>query len=529
MPKIGEFIARLEPVTPSTPGAEVYDRFLTEPNTLAIAVVDDDLRPVGLIERNAFILKMAAEFGRALYARRPIATLMDDAPALADADAEADLFFDESGQADFADLLHGFIAVRDGRYVGIGTALQILQAGSALHRQRVQAMSRLNADLAEAEAKARASSRAKSEFLAVMSHEIRTPLNGVLGVAQLIEKKLEQDELRPYVQTVIESGESLLRLLNDALDLSRAEARGIELDPAPFALEDLGQDLDRLWRARAEEREIALSVRVDPDAPRLMGDAMRLKQVLNNLVGNALKFTLAGSVETRLWLVRDNGDLRLHGEVADTGPGVPTDQIDHIFEPFRTGEARRGGAGAGLGLAICRQIVETMGGSLALSLSGPGQGAVFHFDVAVGEARPEAVNARPMAAPTPHDTLHILIVDDNATNRFVAAKLLETFGCSSETAETGAEAVEMGRAGRFDLILMDIKMPVMGGVEATQRLRADGHSGPIVALTANADDADQRAYLAAGMDGVVSKPIRPDLLLDAIRWAMARDEAAVAA
>ncbi|WP_122467161.1 ATP-binding protein [Brevundimonas lutea] len=526
MPKIGEFIARLEPVTPSTPGAEVYDRFLTEPNTLAIAVVDDDLRPVGLIERNAFILKMAAEFGRALYARRPIATLMDDAPALADADAEADLFFDESGQADFADLLHGFIAVRDGRYVGIGTALQILQAGSALHRQRVQAMSRLNADLAEAEAKARASSRAKSEFLAVMSHEIRTPLNGVLGVAQLIEKKLEQDELRPYVQTVIESGESLLRLLNDALDLSRAEARGIELDPAPFALDELGRDLECLWRPRAEEKNITLSVRVESDQEtRLVGDAVRLKQVLNNLVGNALKFTMAGSVTARLRVEDTAEGIRLHGEVADTGPGIPRNQVEHIFEPFRTGEAKRGGAG--LGLAICRQIVESMGGTLALAPPELGQGAVFRFAVTLERA--DEGHDRTMAEPTPHDTLHILVVDDNATNRFVAAKLLETFGCSSETAENGAEAVEVGRASRFDLILMDIKMPVMGGVEATRCLRAAGYAGPIVALTANADEADQRTYLAAGMDSVVAKPIRPDLLLDAIRRAMTPVAAASAA
>ena len=246
MPLIGDFVEAVRPVAPGATGAEVFERFQTEPNTLAVAVVDETGRPLGLIERNAFTLRMAAEFGRALYARRPVESLMDRNAPVAEASTSAETFFEAYGAAELGALLGGFIVVSGGRYVGIGTALQIIQAGAAVHRQRAEAMSALARDLAFAEAQASASSRAKSEFLAVMSHEIRTPLNGVLGVAALMEKKLEQEELRPYVRTVIDSGQSLLRLLTDALDMSRASAGMLTLEEERLDLTVLARDIDAL-------------------------------------------------------------------------------------------------------------------------------------------------------------------------------------------------------------------------------------------------------------------------------------------
>ena len=524
MARIGDFVDAVEPVSPETPGSVVFDRFQDEPNTLAIAVVDPDGRPLGLIERNAFTLKMAAEFGRALYARRPVSSLMDAQPHLADAGASAETFFRSVDDAELNMLLRGFIVVEDGRYVGVGAGVQILRAGSALYRARAEEMGLLARNLAVAEAEAQASSRAKSEFLAVMSHEIRTPLNGVLGVAGLLQRKLQQEDLRPYVDTILDSGQTLLRLLTDALDMSRASAGILTLDPAPLNVDAVGADLQALWRPRAEEKGLTLTVACDTaGADWVMADGMRIKQLLNNLIGNALKFTRTGEVVVALASHGEAGLIRLEAVVDDSGPGVPEDAAASIFEPFNTGQAGREGAGAGLGLAICRQIVERMGGTIGLSRS-PQGGARFHFALDLPRCGPEMRAAAEVAVePTPHETLHVLIADDNAANRFVASHLLELFGCTCEMVEDGAQALEAATDRPFDLILMDIKMPVMDGVAATRAIRRlAGAAGrtPILALTANADERDAAEYSAAGMNGVAQKPIQPDVLLNAIRLAL---------
>ncbi|WP_292083727.1 MULTISPECIES: ATP-binding protein [unclassified Brevundimonas] len=533
MARIGDFVETAPPMAPEAPGAEAFDRFQAEPDTLVIAVVDADGRPIGLIERNAFTLKMAAEFGRALYARRPVSALMEPKPLLVEADASADVLFQNMDAAGLGALLKGFIVVSRGRYVGVGAGLHVLQAGVAIHKRRAEAMSQLAQNLVRAEAEARASSRAKSEFLAVMSHEIRTPLNGVLGVAALMERELTQTSLRPYVRTILDSGNSLLRLLTDALDMSRAEAGILTLEPAPLDLNAVAADLSALWRPRAEEKNLRLTVTTDTAAARwVVGDEMRLKQLLNNLIGNALKFTTRGAVEVSLSTRLDDGRVRLDAVVDDSGPGISDEAATAIFEPFNTGEAGRQGAGAGLGLAICRQIVERMEGTLALERS-PAGGARFRFDLHLPLAEADARSLEDRtAAPTAHETLHVLVVDDNAANRFVAGKVLELFGCTHETAEDGRQALERAMIAPFDLILMDVKMPVMDGVTATRAIRAlPGAASvvPILALTANADPRDEAEYLAAGMDGVAQKPIQPDALLNAIRLALSRHAVAEAA
>ena len=529
MARIGDFASATAPIGPDTPGAEVFDRFQGEPDTLVIAVIDSDQRPVGLIERNVFTLKMAAEFGRALYAKRPAEAFMDAAPRVLDADADAETLFQSMDEGNPGALLNGFVVTSEGRYVGVGAGVHVLQAGNAIHRRRADAMSGLASDLVRAEAEARASSRAKSEFLAVMSHEIRTPLNGVLGVAALMERELTQEGMRPYVQTILDSGQSLLRLLTDALDMSRAEAGLMTFETAPIDLDSVATDLKALWSPRAEEKDLILTVTRDTiGRDWVAGDEVRLKQLFNNLIGNALKFTEAGEVAVHISSRETDGQIALTATVDDSGPGIPEDLVGSIFEPFNTGHAGREGAGAGLGLAICRQIVERMNGNIAVERS-PQGGARFRFALTLPGASPEMQAAAvQMASPTLAATLHVLIVDDNATNRFVAAKVLELFGCNTEAVEGGREAVDHVQTGAFDLILMDIKMPGMDGVQATRLIR--GLSGPvaripILALTANADPVDEVAYLAAGMDGVAQKPIQPDALLNAIHLVMDRASA----
>lgn len=529
--RIARHIQPIPPVGPDTVGAVVFERFQAEPNLMVIPVVDVDERPQGLIERNAFMLKMAAAFGRELYAGRPVSGLMNARPVIAEADASADALFGASDAADASALMGGFIAVRGGRYVGAGSTVEILQAASAAHRARAEDMARLAQDLAAAEAEARASSRARSEFLAVMSHEIRTPLNGVLGVARLLERKLTQAELRPYVTAMLDSGESLLGLLTDALDMSRAEAGVAQLETEPLHLGELTADVEALWRARAEEKGLRLELETDiVGSGWVTGDRVRLKQLLNNLVGNALKFTAEGRIRIRLKAAPRDGRILIDGAVEDTGPGVPPNVAARIFEPFNTGEAGRNGAGAGLGLAICRQIVEAMDGTIEVRPAAGG-GACFAFGLKLD---PAMEPSRQVSAPepTPHETLHVLVVDDNATNRFVATKVLEIFGCTSEAVADGAAAVEAAAGARYDLILMDIQMPGMDGMEATGRIRALGGPSvetPIIALTANAADADARRYRAAGMAAVVCKPLDPAALLTAIRMVMAEPASLAAA
>ncbi len=502
----------IPPVLPEVTGAEVYRRFEAEPDTLAIAVVDAGGRPVGIVERNAFLVKMAAQYGYALWSGRPIAQSMKTDPVIADGDVTVAEFCGRILQESSSDLLHGFIVTREGRYVGVGAALNLLQASAAATARHAVEMSRMADEARDALA-------AKERFLAVMSHEIRTPLNGVLGVAEIIRRKLRQDDLRPLVDTILDSGGVLLRLLNDALDLSRAQASGLELDEEPMAVVEVLDQVRALWSPQAELKGVALRSSYDgPSDLCVLGDMVRIRQIFNNLVGNALKFTPGGEVIVTLRTCDDGGFVRLLGAVRDNGPGVPADRLDTIFEPFSQTEegVRRGGAG--LGLAVCRQITARMGGTIGARNHEAG-GAVFEFDIPLHRLPSQSGEAASGDEASTDGALHVLIVDDNATNRLVAENLCEIFGCTTESVADGSAAIEAALSGRFDLVLMDIKMPGMDGVEATRRIRSGPHASsqvPVVALTANADPSDAAFYQSCGMNGVVEKPIRPERLLAAI-------------
>ena len=509
MPNLFDLAEAVAPVAPETLGSVVYDRFQAEPGLLSIAVVDAQGAPLGLIERDAFSLRMAAEYGRALYAGRAVTMVMDAKARIVDGGIPLKDFTDESLQGDAATLLRGFIVTREGRYVGVGSALSLLQAQNVVIRQ--QAL------------EANAALRAKSEFLAVMSHEIRTPLNGVLALADVVARGLTQEGLLPYVETIISSGETLLRLLNDALDLSRAEAGRLELEEAGFRVGGVIDDVDALWRARACEAGLAFSTRFEGE-PSLwaLGDAVRIKQVLNNLIGNALKFTARGAVEVTMAAQRQDIYVTLSAEVRDSGAGIAQEDLLRLFQPFSQTRTGRAAGGAGLGLSICRQLIEKMGGGLTVR-SEVGQGSVFAFEVvlfhleAPSQFQPQRVAAveSSMTAPA-----HVLIADDNAANRMVAETLCGLFGCTSETVENGVQAVELARSGRFDLILMDIMMPMMDGLQATRLIRKAGEPFsdiPIIALTANADPYDAESYLGHGVGAVVEKPVKAEVLLAAMQ------------
>ena len=376
-------------------------------------------------------------------------------------------------------------------------------------------------------AAARLEAEEKARFIAVLSHEIRTPLNGVLAVAELLEREALAEPAAGYARTVADSSRTLLRILSDALELHRGggASGGLPLSPAPEPLRPLLDELEALWRPRAavEGARLQVSYSGDPTLSAVV-DGVRLRQVLNNLVGNALKFAGGGVVECSICAQPGPDGLRVRAEVRDTGPGLEPAMLERVFEPFAQTELGRAMGGAGLGLAVSRRIAQAMGGRL-VARNNPGKGACFTLELLLPQAggEPPARPAEDLSRPSLGRSAHVLVVDDNATNRMVAQTLVRIFGASSETAADGVEAVEMVGSGAFDLVLMDIRMPRMDGVEATRAIRAlPGPLGatPVVALTANAEPDAVRTYLAAGMHAVVEKPIQSERLLAAMREAL---------
>ena len=386
-----------------------------------------------------------------------------------------------------------------------------------------------------------ASSEAKSRFIANVSHELRTPLNGVLGMLQLIERQVGSAKLRRYAGTALSSGQALLRLLGEILDFSKLEAGRFELRTEPFVVRDLLGSVVALFEGAAIGRGIDLELFVAPEVPDvLVGDEDRLRQVMNNLVGNALKFTPAGSVRVSATGDLEEEGFRLRVAVEDSGVGIPPESLETIFEEFTQVEdawSRRAG-GTGLGLPICRRLLDLMGGRIGVR-SVPGQGSTFEIElaltVAVG-ARPQAGGQQEAdraedppargeelrsAPPGAEDGawrgpegLRVLLVDDDAINREVIGAMLEELGIEVHEAESGEEALALVEDLSFHVIFMDCMMPSLDGFETTRRIR--GRHGdrvtPIIALTANARPEDRRACLAAGMDEHLAKPVRIDEL-----------------
>ncbi len=410
----------------------------------------------------------------------------------------------------------------DGGFIDIELWMSVAQVHGVPHihahirdiSERVAQASALRAAIAEAEA----ANQAKTTFLTNMSHELRTPLNGVVAVVDLLSQTPQSDHQRDLTAIIKSSSDQLGRLIGDILDLARIEAGELEITPAPTSLAGVVEDVAAIAALAAEAKGVVLNLSLDDDVRvHVAADALRLKQVLTNLVANAVKFTETGAVSIRV--ARSGDSYRF--EVRDTGIGFSADQRDKIFGRFQQadGAITRRFGGSGLGLAICSELVGAMGGVLDCE-SVPGRGATFWFTLPLSEVA--AATTAPTVTPSPGPGLdRVLVVDDNPTNRRVAELILQTIEAETTCVEDGAQAVAAFQSAPFDVILMDMMMPVMDGVTATRAIRAiesrDGRAPtPIIMLTANSLPEHVEASLAAGADFHLPKPISPSALFDAL-------------
>lgn len=387
----------------------------------------------------------------------------------------------------------------------------VMFLSQGLEKQKARAMSYF-----ESASKAEEASDLKSAFLANMSHEIRTPMNGIIGVIDLLRSTRLDDEQRSYVEIVRDSSNTMLALLNNILDLSKIEAGKFHLEKVSFELPSLVRSVVSVFRYQAIEKGLRLDLLVADSVPHhLMGDPLRLRQVLTNLIGNALKFTSEGLVAIRIQVVSQESELyNVRFEVEDTGEGVSPQDQERLFQPFTQADLAtfRKFGGSGLGLAICKQVVEMMNGQIGV-ISTPQKGSTFWFEIPMikSQVEPaEMVNTEDHLVRDFQRAHKILVVEDNAVNSKVFAGMLEKMNLPYRIAENGAVGVELFRREHFDLVLMDCNMPVMDGYEATRQIRGlHGARGltPIIAITANVMRGDREKCIQSGMNDVISKPV----------------------
>ncbi|MBV9996037.1 MAG: response regulator [Caulobacteraceae bacterium] len=490
MHTLGEVVDRYPPL-PADGLCEVALAVFVRNETCRVLAVVDDGRAVGLVQRESFLIRMEAPGGP----ERPLSELMEPAPVSAEAREPLRQFVQRIAVTHPAALHAGVAVTEAGSYIGVADPVRMVA---------FLASDQVGASPVE-------------RFCA----EIREPIADALAAAEGLLRMRLPDGAPALVDTIREAGGSALDLLDIAVELQKAEAGRLEIVPTSVRLQELMDEIDRRWRPRAEEAAVTLLVSYDgqPDCA-AMADRERLLQVFDVLIGRAMACAGRGVIEASLRAQPTENGVALVGRVRDNGTADPGDDLASMLSWDSDGGA---GGRARLGLMLAERTMSALAGRLqAAANTGPGATITFEF-TAPAAVEAAAAEVAPTLSARPARAAHILVVDDNATNRMVVEALCEMFDCSTESVADGQEAVEAAKAGRFDLILMDIKMPKMDGVTAAReirRLAAPASRVPIIALTANADPDEVGAYLAAGMCSVVEKPIKAERLREALEAAL---------
>jgi CheY-like chemotaxis protein/signal transduction histidine kinase len=468
--------------------------FIRYPDCRTLTVVEDE-KPIAVIHREAFLARMEMRGAAA----KPILEVAEPDPLVAEAGEPVDAFVQRAMAERPSAVLSGFIIAEKGAYQGVcdlGRLLPVMNGAAAVR---------------------------PSSLIERICAEVREPIAHALAAAEALKRLRLPEDASPHLDVIADAGQTALALLDVAADLQQAEAGRLAIAAEPRRLQELMDNIEARWQSQAEVAGVTLLVSYDgaPDCAAVV-DAGRLMQVFDALIGHALAHSQRGVVEASLQVRKADAGLTLTGRVRDNGVTYPPDYLAGMFRGL-SDAAAAGGAGMQLQLMLAQHAIEAMAGRLEAKAN-PGPGATVAFELAAEPAEDQAAATDTEPGGEAARSAHILVVDDNATNRMVVEALCEMFDCSTESVADGVEAVEAAKGGRYDVILMDIKMPRMDGVTATREIRKlAGAAGrvPIIALTANADVDEVAQYLAAGMRAVVEKPIKPERLLEALDAALA--------
>tara|TARA_R110000824_G_scaffold317489_1_gene504682 strand:+ start:1108 stop:2733 length:1626 start_codon:yes stop_codon:yes gene_type:complete len=527
--RVEDIAIGVTPIGAETSASAALGLFLSDPSLFALPIVMNGAA-LGQVTRARLTEALASPSGRDAAADRAVSHFMTPKPVMAETGTTVALIAKLAADGNTSALTDGVIVLHDGRYKGLASPGAILAAVAQENALRARAMQAAGRRLQQATARAQNVARDKSSFLAFLSHEIRTPLTGILGVADLLQDTISGAEPRRLARTISESGNHLDRLLGDLLDLSRLEAGKLPVNPGPFDLREFAAEARDLWQSRIAGKRLDLRIHVDSDSVmRVESDAMRIRQILFNLMSNALKFTEHGHVSVTLGTLEAAGHLKLRMTVSDTGCGISDADKARLFEAFeqaRASTAQTHG-GSGLGLSIAKGLTALLGGEIKLA-DNAGGGTVFTVTIPVLRAGPRlAVDAphRPRMRSLTLGT--ILIAEDHAISALVMSQALKAAGWQVETVQNAAGAIARAGETPYQAILADIHMPGGSGETIVRALRgANGPNqlAPILAVTADISAERKVACERAGFTTLIEKPIRPRALVATLADVLIADE-----
>lgn len=510
----------IEPLPHSATGKDARETFSKNPTIRILPIADKDQQIIGLIERSTFLSALSQAFGREIYERRLVSLLMKPASLKLNINDTIDKAAIKISKPVEGLEIPCALVTNGINYCGIADASDIYRELSRCWNERAK-------ELEIAKRQAEAARDAKANFLATMSHEIRTPLNGILGMANVLAISNMPANQKEMVATIANSGDVLLRIVNDILDMSKIEAGKLEIENAPSSLYNIFNSSISLFNERAVAKKIGFNIDIENlEIDNCLLDEQRFKQIVFNLLSNAIKFTNKGEVKVEAFNISENGRDYLITKVIDSGIGMSEEFLTRIFMPFEQADAKitREFGGTGLGLSICHSLVELMGGKIDVK-STIGEGSIFTLKIPITPCEAQEANIPNDDDAIEFGKLRILVAEDNQTNQLVLKTILSGFDMDLVFANNGQEAVEMYLQEDFDIILMDLQMPIMDGLSATSKIREIETSNnrkrtPILALSANAMSHHIEETKAADMDGHVAKPIRLEVLLNKIDEAL---------